>query len=1381
MKKLLFLVTAMALISLPGWAQVHGGPDLQWKHHDIASFVVDGPLINPVAGSGVVLGSAQTPDVSGEEWWYDITNCIEAGVQTGYIVSGYANWTNIDMKEGDIGGCTNLNQLAVGPDCSRPILDGKPMSQKLSTVAKYDLKGNMLWCKAHSVATEGAMSVAASSDGGYVFTGWGKVTRTRLGAPVYFNPDGVTFVDISAEGYCSELNTKMHVGKVDANGNLEWLHQFSHFDLGGGFPDAAVLGVEAIGYDIIQKPTSGGAPLEYRVVGHCQDLNNLATAGDYSTAYTKAFVLDVDEDGNKIDSWLYGDANSFASCRSIDVKNDNYYVTGLHIDNGTSLFVGVTDAVLFKINEAGTLLPLSIYPWSGTTAGIRYGSSGENAIGIDVKVLDNDLIAWALLDDCNGCRFSGNNIGTGRIFLVDEVNSSNNVYIDLAAVNTYGFSQVHAFDMKMGLINTQDGGFACVTTIQDSPIDAATRAAEPYASILDDLNNQISHDCLDGIDAAGNSEFEYGFWNTNAYVAKFDGNGNLIWDKSFDSDDNGPLPFPGDWKEQECVYRITEADDGSLVFVGNTSHNSDDYYIAKIGSDCALKKDIADEYDINYGTDPEKKYEIFTSQTWTPATFGSSTVSAVGTIIVKSGVTLTISGLTIEFADSRKMPFETKLIVERGAHLVLQNGTVLTSLSDCDNTMWNGVEVWGEVSQPQTTMHQGMLSMRSSTIENAIIGVSCVKRDNFTKDPEYTGGILRISDSKFLNNVIGVEIRPYQNQSGGVISDNVSVIRTSEFLIDGPLNDPEWGNLTVPDPQLPPGGRMTEKRAHQAFILLDGIRGVRILGNEFTLDQTFGSTIDKDNKGYGILAWDSEFKALTYSTIFQDPNPDRNVFNNLWGGIYCKSTGGLTDLEIDGSIFNNNHYGIAFDGADFGLVTNNQFNVPENGAAGFDVIEANTGVHARSATGFVIESNNFNGVAQSPDNENAGIYVENSSFEGSEAEIYNNSFDLFDISVQSSENNEFLWVDCNRFDNDVTANPSIAWHNESGEVGDQGFCFGVPEGPHSNRFVGTHTGPNYQIFNQGATFEYRNYSEPDMILTNEVNVDETNCVASFPGNAEACPARYVAPPFKIEEPPFGGRERERGESNNGDAPSDMREALQWLIADYLQENDFASAIAMLENMEQTEASLMLLPILLETRDAEKMRTHTTAIRAKANLDPDAPRSIEWLAICDFYELMLEMRTQEGGIEAASGSQIQALQMGGAQSTSIAVNYRNVLQYLGLMDMEELFIRPLDGGSQKSIADESQEDEMTKMAANKLSIFPNPATSEVRIQYEALLDAETATLQIVDISGRVVFTQEMNNDLNNITVDLTEYNSGLYLVQISQEDGTYEGRRLIISK
>lgn len=126
-------------------------------------------------------------------------------------------------------------------------------------------------------------------------------------------------------------------------------------------------------------------------------------------------------------------------------------------------------------------------------------------------------------------------------------------------------------------------------------------------------------------------------------------------------------------------------------------------------------------------------------------------------------------------------------------------------------------------------------------------------------------------------------------------------------------------------------------------------------------------------------------------------------------------------------------------------------------------------------------------------------------------------------------------------------------------------------------------------------------------------------------------------------------------------------------------------------------------------------------------------------------------------------------------------YINVLQYLGLADMEELFLQPLNFSSEKSNAFAEETSVLTETTVAGLSVFPNPATNEVRIQYEALPEAGKVTLQIVDISGRTVFTRLMKNEHNDITVSLAAYNPGVHLVQISDENGTYAGQKLIISK
>ena len=106
---------------------------------------------------------------------------------------------------------------------------------------------------------------------------------------------------------------------------------------------------------------------------------------------------------------------------------------------------------------------------------------------------------------------------------------------------------------------------------------------------------------------------------------------------------------------------------------------------------------------------------------------------------------------------------------------------------------------------------------------------------------------------------------------------------------------------------------------------------MRIEGSDFVLDETYGNTIKLDRKGYGILAWNSSVKVSSISAYIGDPSPDLNNFENLWVGIYSKPMGETANSTISGSVFDNNHIGVAFDVA----VTNSkiilqQLSIPPN-------------------------------------------------------------------------------------------------------------------------------------------------------------------------------------------------------------------------------------------------------------------------------------------------------------------------------------------------------------------------------------------------------------------------------------------------------------------
>lgn len=67
--------------------------------------------------------------------------------------------------------------------------------------------------------------------------------------------------------------------------------------------------------------------------------------------------------------------------------------------------------------------------------------------------------------------------------------------------------------------------------------------------------------------------------------------------------------------------------------------------------------------------------------------------------------------------------------------------------------------------------------------------------------------------------------------------------------------------------------------------------------------------------------------------------------------------------------------------------------------------------------------------------------------------------------------------------------------------------------------------------------------------------------------------------------------------------------------------------------------------------------------------------------------------------------------------------------------------------------------INELDVNELSLYPNPASSEIRISQDRL----PYSLQIVDMSGRIVYSQE-NISQKSLDVDISSFSQGLYQVQ-----------------
>ena len=87
---------------------------------------------------------------------------------------------------------------------------------------------------------------------------------------------------------------------------------------------------------------------------------------------------------------------------------------------------------------------------------------------------------------------------------------------------------------------------------------------------------------------------------------------------------------------------------------------------------------------------------------------------------------------------------------------------------------------------------------------------------------------------------------------------------------------------------------------------------------------------------------------------------------------------------------------------------------------------------------------------------------------------------------------------------------------------------------------------------------------------------------------------------------------------------------------------------------------------------------------------------------------------------------------------------------------------------------------TLQAGKTMALFPNPARNEVQVRFDR--KAPVATLRIMDLLGRTVFEMELEEGMDQLTIDLNsgQFENGIYLVSLF-EDGEMTTKQLVVQQ
>jgi hypothetical protein len=437
-----------------------------------------------------------------------------------------------------------------------------------------------------------------------------------------------------------------------------------------------------------------------------------------------------------------------------------------------------------------------------------------------------------------------------------------------------------------------------------------------------------------------------------------------------------------------------------------------------------------------------------------------------GDLSVDSGASLTLNqGVTFHIWNSA-LVLKPGIILQNpirylnGGTLTV-NGGILTS----SETSWNGIEICGnknysQLKDPVTGYcAQGTLVLNNATIKNAL---------NITlfnpEEPEYvnsTGGIIKATNSLFLNNRRSAEFRSYHNFPPNNPSwriGNSSYFVRCEFTVDDSYN--------LPDP-------------FSEHIKLYDVEGITVAGCNF---KNLNQSLTGFGRGIGINSLDACFyvRHVCSSTIDPCPPTDAipSTFQGFFAGINAHSVASANTFVATKSQFLDNSYGIRLNAVNHAIITRDTFDIGSNTICpGFTGI----GIELNKCDGYQIEENNFKHTPNNFEGVYYGIRViglNDATFVNTSNELYLNTFHDINLGNEADLANANgngiigLCYLCNKN------------HNNFYDFNVTGF--GIPQyqgsstSPAGNTFS-KHNDPNYPYsdFNNLGNFGIRYYYNGD--------------------------------------------------------------------------------------------------------------------------------------------------------------------------------------------------------------------------------------------------------------------------------------------------------------
>ncbi len=716
---------------------------------------------------------------------------------------------------------------------------------------------------------------------------------------------------------------------------------------------------------------------------------------------------------------------------------------------------------------------------------------------------------------------------------------------------------------------------------------------------------------------------------------------------------------------------------------------------------------------------------VFDHTNWQPnesVQYSGQTIKVKNLILVKPGVELKLTGVRLE------MGKDAKIIVERGASIVLENSVITTT--SCGGYVWEGIEVWGsgdwvdQFAIVSTLGKIGSLYMVNSTIEHADEAISVTKKKGmgfFEIESSFNGGYIEINNSTFRNNYTSINIFPYKNCAVDLKAEpcedcnqykNKCKIENNTFICNAAMRDEKYTTYASE------GSTVPIRLGINHFVYINGNYNMFLKNNDYI---NIYYTAPIKLRGTGVLLVNSD---VTVTNI--NVNIGKR-FRGLTSGIRTSANNTLCNSTfVSNYLFSGCQVAIDANSTYIEIV-NNQISIPNT----ISPITAQ-GIHTRNCKDFKIRNNVINGISVG---NKYGVLLRNNR----SGELINNTFNNLFVGSQSEFLNNGIILNCNYYQNQ---NFSITVPN--GRIANQGSTTSAA----GNTFIDLckSASQNQNHIKSNIAFNYYHIND-----LNQTPICKSSIVKNIPtGNTINCNNVIPPPPCSpsCTKDIYVQNINNAYLTINGAEVTRLKLEMQTVLLN--MEGGYEVYKMYLDSLSHTdiEAAMVLASTYYEDGNLDELNSISERI-AQFNTE-------EAFSYLQLMELLKNAALDNRGSTELTEQEVLILNKLSMNDTTNAAYIAEALLYQNYEYDYNHNPLVFTDGNRTSKTEELETEEML--------MYPNPSSNFVIIES---VEQKINSVYIYNVLGELVYTEDMNT--NAITINTYNFPKGMYLVKINRED------------